>query len=139
MSPRTIFLSRLFGLYCLIAALCLFVRGPAIGRTVASMLQDAPLIFFIGVVLLATGLAIVLAHNIWTGALAVVVTLIGWATALKGAMFLAIPPQAIADFYLNELHYEQLVYLFAAFSLVVGLYLCYGGFQRRPPAHSSAP
>jgi len=132
MSPRTQFLSRILGLYCIVAGLCLLLRGRAIADTVVLLLHDAPLVFFVGVVLLAAGLAMVLAHNLWSGgALTVVVTLIGWATAIKGAAFLAVPPAAVADFYLMDLHYEEHVYLFAAFSLVVGLFLAYGGFKKR--------
>ncbi len=132
MSPRTLFLSRLLGLYCTVAGLCLLLRGPAIANTVMLLLHDPQLVFFIGAVLLAAGLAMIIAHNAWSGgALPVVVTLIGWATAIKGAALLAFPPQAVAQFYLDDLHYQNNVYAFAAFSLIVGLYLAYGGFKRR--------
>jgi hypothetical protein len=132
MSPRTLFLSRLLGLYCSVAGLCLLVRGPAIANTVMLLLHDPQLVFFIGAVLLAAGLAMVISHNIWSGgALPVVVTLIGWATAIKGGALLAFAPQAVAEFYLNELRYQKNVYVFAAISLLVGLYLVYGGFKKR--------
>lgn len=131
MSPHTRFLSRLLGIYCIVAALGLFLRGPAIAATVVLLLHDAQLLFFIGAVLLAAGLAMVLSHNLWSGgALTVVVTLIGWATAIKGAVFLVMPPAALTDFYLTDLRYPEFVHVFGAFSLVVGVYLAYGGFKK---------
>jgi hypothetical protein len=48
----------------------------------------------LGVSTLAAGLAMVLAHNIWSGdALAVIVTLMGWLTLalIKGLLFLLLP------------------------------------------------
>jgi len=35
MSPRTVFLSRLIGLYCIVAALSMFLRGQSMLSTVA--------------------------------------------------------------------------------------------------------
>jgi hypothetical protein len=130
MASRTTFLARLIGLYCLLAGLAMVARGALTIETVTAVLHDGPLLFFIGVVLLAAGLAIVLAHNVWSGgALPVVVTLIGWATLLKGWAFILLPPPTLADFYLGQLHYAQLYYLLAAFSVVIGLYLTIAGFR----------
>ena len=78
---------------------------------------------------LAAGLAMVLAHNIWSGgALVVVVTLVGWITLIKSLSFLFLPPEVDAGLFLRQLHYQQLFYLYGAFSLVLGVYLTYGGF-----------
>jgi hypothetical protein len=73
---------------------------------------------------------VVLAHNIWSGgALAVVVTLVGWITLIKSLMFLFLPPEMEAALFLRQLHYQQLFYLYGAISLVLGVYLTYGGFK----------
>ena len=71
----------------------------------------------------------VLAHNIWSGgALPVIVTLVGWITLIKSLFFLFLPPEMEARFFLGQLHYQQLFYLYGAFSLVLGVYLTYSGF-----------
>ena len=86
-----------------------------------------------GVVMLAAGLAMVLAHNIWSGgALVVVDTLVGWMTLIKSLVFLFLPPEIEARLFLERLHYQQLFYFYWALPLVLGLYLTYGGF-RSPP------
>ena len=84
----------------------------------------------LGVITLAAGLAMVLAHNIWSGdALVVVVTLVGWITLIKGLLFLFLPPEMEAGFFLGQIHYQQLFYLYGAISLVLGIYLTYGVFK----------
>ena len=133
MSPRTPFLSRLIGLYAILVALSMFSRGQASAETVAALLQNPSMVFVLGVVMLAAGLAMVLAHNIWSGgALVVVVTLVGWMTLIKSLVFLFLPPEMEARLFLEPLHYQQLFYFYWALPLVLGLYLTYGGF-RSPP------
>jgi hypothetical protein len=129
MSPRTLFLSRLIGLYCILVALSMMSRRQATVETVTALLQNPSLIFIVGVITLAAGLAMVLAHNLWSGgALVVVVTLVGWITLFKSLLFLFLPPEMEAGVFLGQLHYQQLFYLYGAFSLVLGVYLTYGGF-----------
>jgi hypothetical protein len=131
MSPRTLFLGRLIGLYCILAALFMFLRGQASVDTVILLLRDPPLMFVLGVVTLCAGLAMVLAHNAWSGgALAVIVTLVGWATLIKGLLFLILTPEAETALFLKALHYQELFRLYAAILLAVGVYLTHGGFKK---------
>ena len=75
MSSRTIFLSRLIGLYCIVIALSMMTRRQATVETVTALLQNSSMMLIVGIITLAAGLAMVLAHNIWSGgALVVVVT-----------------------------------------------------------------
>ncbi|HXX36742.1 MAG TPA: hypothetical protein VEP50_01120 [bacterium] len=133
MSSLTVFLSRLLGLYCTLAALSMILHKQATVETVTALLHDSPAMFVVGVITLAAGLAMVLAHNIWSGgALVVIVTLIGWVTLIKGLLFLFLPPDIEAGFFLGNLHYQQLFYMYSISALVVGIYLTYGGFTSTP-------
>jgi vacuolar-type H+-ATPase subunit I/STV1 len=135
MSPRTLFLGRLIGLYCILAALVMLLRGQATVDTVTLLLRDAPLMFVLGVLTLFAGLAMVLAHNVWSGsALAVIVTLVGWATLIKGLLFMILTPEAEAAVFLKGLHYQESFRLYAALSLAAGAYLTYRGFGKNPRA-----
>ena len=132
MSPRTIFLSRLIGLYCILVALSMITRRQATLESVTALLHNPSMIFIVGIITLAGGLAMVLAHNIWSGgALAVVVTLVGWITLIKSLLFLFLPLEVEAGFFLRQLHYQELFYLYGAVSLILGIYLTYGGFTSR--------
>jgi len=135
MTSRTVFLSRLIGLYCILAALSMVTRKETIIETVTALLHDSPLMFILGVLTLIAGLAMLLAHNVWSGgASAVIVTLVGWITLLKGLMFLVLPPALETDLFLNKLRYAELFYLYMAISLVIGIYLTYAGFTSRSHA-----
>jgi putative exporter of polyketide antibiotics len=132
MSPRTIFLSRLIGLYCVVIALSMMTRRQATMETVTALLQSPSMMLIVGIIALAAGLATVLAHNIWSGgAFTVVVTFVGWITLIKSLFFLFLPPEMETRLFLQQLHYQQLFYLYGAISLVLGVYLTYGGFKSR--------
>src|ERR1019366_4249899 len=130
MSPRTLFLSRLIGLYCIVIALSMMTRRQDTVETVTALLQNSSMMLIVGIITLAAGLAMVLAHNIWSGgALVVVVTLVGWITLIKSLLFLFLPPEMEAGLFLGQLHYQQLFYLYTSVSLVLGIYLTDGGFK----------
>jgi putative exporter of polyketide antibiotics len=130
MSLRTLFLSRLIGLYCILVALSMMTRRQATVETVTALLQNPSMMLILGVITLAAGLAMVLAHNIWSGGtLVVVVTLVGWMALVKSLFFLFLPPEMETRLFLQQLHYQQLFYLYGAISLALGLYLTYGGFK----------
>ncbi|MFZ1142773.1 MAG: hypothetical protein WAN76_26640 [Candidatus Sulfotelmatobacter sp.] len=132
MSSRTIFLSKLIGLYCILIGLSMMTRRQATVETVTALLQNPMMTLIVGVITLAAGLAMVLAHNIWTGgALVVVVTVVGWIALIKSLFFLFLSPEMEAGLFLGQLHYRQLFYLYTAISLVLGAYLTYSGFTSR--------
>jgi hypothetical protein len=135
MSHRTLFLARLIGLYCLLAAAMMLVQRDAMVASVTALVHEGPLLLLLGLVTVAAGLAMILCHNLWSGGtLPVVVTLIGWLTLIKGLMFWLLPPAIAADFYLQRLHYVRLFYLYLAVTLLIGAYLTVAGFRpmRRP-------
>ncbi len=130
MSPRTLFLSRLIGLYLILIALSMITRKQATLDTVTNLLHDPSMMFVLGAITLIAGLAMVLMHNIWSGgALVVIVTLVCWMTLLKSLLLLFLPVTVEADFFLRQLHYPELFYLYGAISLALGTYLTYGGFK----------
>jgi hypothetical protein len=132
MSPRTLFLSRLIGLYCILVALSMMTHRQATLESVTALLHDPAMMFVLGAITLIAGLAMVLAHNIWSGgALTVIVTLVGWITLVKSLLLLFLPPEMDAGFFLGQLHYQQLFYLYGAISLALGVYLTYSGFKSR--------
>lgn len=100
-------------------------------ETAGLLIHDRPLLLVLGMITLVAGLALVLAHNIWSGgALPVVVTLIGWITLIRGIVLLLVPPEALAMF-VQKIDIERNFYVPAVITLVLGFYLTYKGF--RPP------
>ncbi len=95
-----------------------------------AIIQEPPLLFIAGLMGVTAGLAIVLAHNVWSGgALPILVTLFGWASLIKGILLLVLSPEMESRVFIVGLHYEQHPNLYAAFALLLGAYLTYAGFS----------
>lgn len=131
MAKRTVFLSRLIGLYCLLIFLAMAVNQAAWVIKVNTLIHDPGAVMIAAVFALAVGLAIILTHNIWSGgALPVVVTLVGWISLIKGIFLLWLPPEAVEG-YMRALHYQDFYYVYVGVTLLLGAYLTYGGFKSR--------
>lgn len=128
--PPTTFLAKLIGLFAMIVAACIATHKAATLQTVAGMVHDAPLLLTLGFVGLATGLAMVLCHNVWRGGLLpVLVTLAGWIILLRGVAMVLLPQARIAAL-LNAADYGRFFYGYTAIAFVVGAYMTIAGFRR---------
>lgn len=132
MAPRTLFLSRLIGIYALIISLSMITHKTAIVELVGDFAEAPPLIFIAGMFTLLAGIAMVLMHNLWRGgAPTVIVTLIGWMLLLRGIALVFISPSGAAAIY-EMLRFAQFYYAYVAVPLVLGAYLAYEGFRGSP-------
>jgi len=133
MWPRTTFLGKLIGLYCILVSLSMFTHKQVTVEAVTALVHSPALMFAVGVIAVVAGLAMILGHNVWSGgALPVVVTLVGWLLLAKSLLILFLSPEAAAAIFLGWLHYEQLFYPYAAFSLLLGVYLTYAATMTPP-------
>jgi vacuolar-type H+-ATPase subunit I/STV1 len=127
MSVRTIFLARALGLYCIILATAIFLRRDTFAATANALIADAPLVLVVGVFTVFVGVAMVLLHNLWSGGvLPVIITLVGWATLIKGVLLLAFPPASVGALYSVPSHY---VLIICTLSLALGVYFVIEGFR----------
>jgi len=132
MSVRTRFLSRLIGLYLVIVAVAMGANKQSTVAMVTELIHSPSLLFMVGLLVLVAGLALVLDHNVWSGDSAtIVVTLVGWLAAAKGALFLLMSPETAATIYLGAFRYEQLFYLYVGISLALGAFLALRGFAHK--------
>src|SRR5260370_34171944 len=121
MSTRTIFLARLIGLFAILLSLSEFLHKQATVETAAALVRDRPLLFILAMLGLLAGLAMVLAHNVWSGgALPIVVTLFGWILLIRGTILLLLPPDTLASL-MDSIHFERLFYFSAGITLVLVL------------------
>jgi hypothetical protein len=129
MLSLTIFLAKLIGLYCIIVALAMMADKQSAVASVNALVRNSPLLLLAEVLGLAVGLAMILGHNIWSGgALPVVVTLVGWLTAIRGAVLLALPQDTKMKFF-EALSYDEHFYVYMGTTLVLGLFLTFAGFS----------
>lgn len=130
MSPRTAFLSRLIGVYCILVGAAMAFNKIATLQMVSQLVHDGPVLFVFGLVIVAAGVAMVISHNIWSGGvLPVAVTIVGWLTLAKGLAFLLFPPPAAVGIAVWGSAYGQYYYFDVAFAILLGIYLTYGSFK----------
>jgi uncharacterized membrane protein YdbT with pleckstrin-like domain len=133
MSSRTLYLSRLLGLFYLICGLAMLLHKQVYTIALATVAYNPLAMRWIAMIITLAGLAMVLAHNVWSkSAVAVIVTLLGWLTLIKGMAYLLLPARWLEGFFQAMLNCGACVYLATAFLLVLGAYLTYEGFESRP-------
>jgi hypothetical protein len=129
MTPRTIYLSRLLGLFLLILGVAEIIQRAALATTAIDLVKSPPLLFVTGMLTLAAGLAIVLAHNVWRGGAGpIVVTLLGWALLLKGAAVVIVPDTSWVGL-VQVSGFADHYALYGIVPILLGLYLTYAGFS----------
>jgi 1,4-dihydroxy-2-naphthoate octaprenyltransferase len=128
MRPATVYLGKLLGLFTLITSFWLLAERQTAVSTIPALLGDRPAMVIFAIIALAAGLAIVLAHNIWSGGvLPILVTLIGWVMVIRGVLFLFLPPEATLHI-LAAMQFEQFFYVYLGIPFVLGIYLTYLAF-----------
>lgn len=126
MASRTVFLSRLIGLYCVLYALAALTRGQALMEAMARLIRDPAVVLCMALITVIAGLAMVLVHNVWSKCpVVVIVTLVGWLTLTKGIVFLLMPAQWLEGAIMSG----PCFYSTTGAVLVVGGYLTYKGFR----------
>jgi len=103
-----------------------------------AMIQEPPILYLAGLLGVTAGLAIVLAHNIWSGgALPIIVTLFGWAALIKGIFLLVLSPELESRLFIAGFRFEQYPNLYASILLLLGGYLTYAAFRSAVRATTS--
>ncbi len=128
MSALTIFLGKLIGIYCVVVGLTMMANRKTMIDAVNALIRSPPLVLLAGVFAVAVGLGLIIGHNVWSGgALPVVVTLVGWASLVKGVALLALPPRQTTNLY-KAVRYERFYLAYVGVTLALGLYLTIAGF-----------
>lgn len=85
----SIFLARFLGGFYVIFGL-LFLGAKFLGRVI-EMTDDKSFVVSTGYISLLMGLATVVLHNVWVADWRVAITLLGWATLIKGILKIGFP------------------------------------------------
>lgn len=129
MLPRTLFLCRLFGLYLLLFGLAMVTHAEATVLKIGELTHNTPVLLLWSSVALAAGLAVVLAHNVWSGGpAAILVTLIGWIILIKALLLLFLPTTMMMGF-VGFFAFAHLIDVYAAVAIVIGAFLAFVGFR----------
>ena len=129
MSPLTLYLGRVGGLFCLLMCLIVAGRPKAALQAINAVAESPGLLLITGASTLAAGVAWVVGHNLWSGGfLPVAVTLLGWLTLIKGAVLIAMPSSGLKSLY-RVLHYPQAFRLVMLVGAALGAWLAWTAFR----------
>jgi hypothetical protein len=129
MSATTVFLGRLLGLYLVAISLGMLANCRRTLNALDEMARSGPWMLFSGMVATAAGFAVVLGHQVWSGgALAVIVTLMGWAALLKGVTLLLVPAERMAYAY-KSIGFERIFHAWMVAVLAIGLWVTVMAFN----------
>jgi hypothetical protein len=124
---RTRTVARVVGPYLALMAVTLLVRQSTAPAMLSAFMLDAPLVLVAGAFTLVAGLTIVAAHHHWTGASAIVVSVIGLAATLKGAS-LMVAPGLGAEMTAAVARTPWVLLVAAVVMLLIGLWLSFVGW-----------
>ncbi len=125
----SIFLAKLIGPLLMVAAIGLLVNARAYRAMAQDFLRNPPLIYVTGVLAMTAGLAIVLYHNVWSADWRVIITLLGWAATIGGAVRIVLPNKvrAIGEAMLDK---PMAMTIGGVAWIILGAVLCFFGYVR---------
>ena len=125
----SVFLAKLIGPFALALGIGVLVNRANMRTVLDEFIRNRALMFIAGVITMPAGLAIVLTHNVWVASWPVLITVIGWLTAIAGALRLAAPHQAI-KFGRRVFDQPNGVLFGGAIWIAIGAILCFFGYVR---------
>ncbi len=121
------FFAQLFGLYFVIIGLIVMVRQKSIMPVMSEFFQNKVLMFFIPLLELAAGLALVLAYPTISLSLSGVVALVGWMMVVESVFYLTMPHQWLTRT-MKKFNTPSWYTWGGLLSIVLGAYLAALGF-----------
>lgn len=129
-SESTRLFARVLGPYLVIIMAVAIIRLPDYQKLLAEFDSNSLLVWVTGAFTLLSGLVVVALHQKWSGAAAIIITVLGWLTTLKGFAIMAFP-----GIYASKavvMANGSGVFVAAAVVVgLIGLYLTYVGWGRR--------
>ena len=125
----SIFLAKLIGPILLVAGIGVLINRKSFDLMVGEFLSGHALRLLLGLIELAVGLAIVLAHNVWAADWRVLITLLGWLLLIRGAARVLVP-ERIKTVGTKFLKNPNAMTASLAITTLIGLVLCYFGYTR---------
>jgi hypothetical protein len=128
------YLARLLGPPLVVIGAGMLLHAPVLLAAAAQSLNSPALLYFAAAAGLIGGVAIVLAHNVWTADWRVLITLLGWIGIADSALWLLLA-DAYVSFWAGILTSSAVAHAGGAVTLLLGAILCYFGYAaaRRTP------
>lgn len=126
MASLTAFLAKFLGAYMLVMSAWLLWRKDVALQLVERVAHDPVGVAIIGMIRVTVGLAVVIAHDVWTGGTAILVSLVGWLILISGLLTLFLPASQTAAL-VGRMRYADNTPIFAFITFALGAALLVGG------------
>jgi hypothetical protein len=132
-AAATRFCARVIGPLLVIIGAIVIVRLGDLVLLVPAILQDGALAFITGIFALIVGLILFSAHHHWSSPAAIVVSLIGVLTIVRG-LLLMLAPTMLSGLAAQMTNAGPGVMIVAALALLLGVWLSFVGWFAKHPA-----
>ncbi|KWX22518.1 membrane protein [Mycolicibacterium wolinskyi] len=125
---RTRVFARVLGPYLIIVTITALARAADMPSLLSQFGENSVWPWVTGAFVLLSGLVVVALHPYWRGVSAIVVSVVGWLTTLKGLFLLAIPQTYLSfgdSMVSADVWWKAIMVVMA----LVGLYLTYVGWS----------
>jgi hypothetical protein len=130
-TATTRFCARVVGPLMLIIGAVVITRFNDLVLMVPALLQDAPLAFITGIFTLIAGLVLFAAHHHFGSVTAIVITILGGLTIVRGVSLL-FAPDLIASFANTFITNSPAVLIAGGVVVLLGAWLSYAGWFAKP-------
>lgn len=128
MAAASLFLARFLGSFILILGVLSIFRHEQLAAFADGLLQDRSTRYSFGLMQLAVGLAVVMAHNVWVWSYELIITLIGWILVFEALWHLTSTGPA-DEIFLESAENTRYWIIVGLLSMVVGGYLLMKGLR----------
>lgn len=119
--------AQLLGPVFLIGGLGILLNLDKAKKMVGELEKNFTLLWVMAFFLMIFAMAIVLSHNVWEWSWKLIITIIGWGSLVKGALFMLIPDKFL-EFSKGATKCKYCYPFGGALWLIFGAVLCYFGF-----------
>ncbi len=122
-----IWISKLLGPVLLVLGIPMIITPTSLQETTRRFLADSPLVLISGVLAMTAGLSIVNTHNVWVLDWTLIVTLLGWALVLGGAVRI-VAPRVVDKVGSEMMDRPTMTRIAGAFWAILGAFLTFKGY-----------
>jgi uncharacterized protein YjeT (DUF2065 family) len=120
----TIIAAKVLGTYFVVSGLFLIFKGKTVPHLLKDLFDHPAILYLAGVILIFLASIFLIQSNVWDGTWRTIITIIAWATLVKGVAYILFP-DVLHRFVSKKLLETLNVYGFVA--IVAGLALFYVG------------
>jgi hypothetical protein len=120
-------MARVLGPVMLVMGGAVALRAETMPTLVEGLVNDAPLLLITGAFVLVLGAVMIGAHNVWNSPAAIVVSLLGWITLVRGALVL-LAPNVVATIAPFVVHVSPAILAIGLVLALLGLWLGFVGW-----------